>query len=195
MSSKNTNNTDATYNKEVEENAAIEQEEAEVNAAEESVEEADVVEASDQVAELERQVDENYQRMLRVQADFDNFRRRTVKEKEDFAKYASAKLVEQLLPLLDNFERALAVAVPDAQGSNSFVTGIEMIYRQMAQILEAEGLKPIASVGQPFNPEYHQAIMREEAEDQEEGIILEELQKGYMIKDKVLRPSMVKVSG
>ncbi|GGG10832.1 nucleotide exchange factor GrpE [Paenibacillus abyssi] len=143
--------------------------------------------------ELKKEADENYQRYLRVQADFDNFRRRTQKEKEELGQYASMKLITQLLPIVDNFERALAAA-KGSEDNNSLSKGVEMIFRQLDQVLEQEGLKPMETVGQPFNPEYHQAIMQVESEEHEEGTIVEEVQKGYMLKDKVLRPAMVKVS-
>jgi molecular chaperone GrpE len=146
-----------------------------------------------ELQEQRKQADEHYQRYLRTQADFDNFRRRSRLEKEDFAKYASAKLIEQLLPIVDNFERALS-ASHDVKDFDALMKGVDMIFRQLDQVLVQEGLSPMNAVGQPFNPEYHQAIMQVESEDHEEGIVLEEIQKGYILKDKVLRPAMVKVS-
>lgn len=146
--------------------------------------------------ELEAQrklADENYQRYLRTQADFDNFRRRSRQEKEDFAKYASAKLIEQLLPIVDNFERAIG-ASREAKDVDALQKGVDMIFRQLEQVLANEGLTPMNAVGQPFNPEFHQAIMQVESDEHEEGIVVEEVQKGYVLKDKVLRPAMVKVS-
>jgi molecular chaperone GrpE len=137
--------------------------------------------------------DDNHERYMRVQADYDNFRRRSRQEKEDFAKYASVKLIEQLLPIVDNFERALA-ASKSAKDFDVLIKGIEMTAKQLDQVLESEGLKSIESVNQPFNPDFHQAIMQVESEDHEEGIIVEEIQKGYTLKDKVIRPAMVKVS-
>jgi len=154
-------------------------------------EQADAVIA--RIAELEKLVDEHQQRTLRTQADFDNFRKRTQKEKEELASYASMKLITQLLPIIDNFERAIA-ASKESGDFESFSKGVDMIFRQFGQQLEQEGLQPIEAVGQPFNPEYHQAVMQVESDEHEEGIVVEELQKGYMLKDKVLRPSMVKVS-
>lgn len=151
---------------------------------------------SERDRELEEQrklADENYQRYLRTQADFDNFRRRSRLEKEDFAKYASTKLLEQLLPVVDNFERALG-ASRDSNDFEALLKGVDMIFRQLDQVLVQEGLAPMNAVGQPFNPEFHQAIMQVESEEHEEGIVVEEIQKGYMLKDKVLRPAMVKVS-
>jgi molecular chaperone GrpE len=143
--------------------------------------------------EVEKLAGENHQRYLRAQADLDNFRRRTRLEKEESAKYASIKLLEQLLPVVDNFERALASSQANAD-FDSLAKGIDMVFRQISQVLEQEGLKPIKAVGEPFNPEFHQAIMQVESEEYEEGIVVEEVQKGYFIKDKVLRPAMVKVS-
>ncbi|WP_027088263.1 nucleotide exchange factor GrpE [Cohnella panacarvi] len=146
------------------------------------------------LAALERLAEENQNRYLRAQADFDNFRRRTLKEKEELAQYATVKLVGELLPVLDNFQRALQTNGDAAQG-DSFAKGVEMIYRQLFQVLETEGLKPMEPVGQPFDPEHHQAIMQVESDEYEEGIVVEVMQPGYWLKDKVIRPAMVKVSG
>jgi molecular chaperone GrpE len=152
------------------------------------------VEGSEQeLQQLRLQSDENYQRFLRTQADFDNFRRRTRQEKEEFAKYASLKVIEQLLPVVDNLERALA-AGKDGKDYEALLKGVDMIYRQLDQTLANEGVTPMEAVGQPFNPEFHQAIMQVESEEHEEGIVVEEIQKGYLLKDKILRPAMVKVS-
>ncbi|WP_258171500.1 nucleotide exchange factor GrpE [Paenibacillus sp. R14(2021)] len=146
------------------------------------------------IVELEKHAEENQQRYLRAQADFDNFRRRTMKEKEELAQYASMKLIGQLLPVVDNFGRAIEAAKTGGD-VESFSKGVDMIFRQLEGVLEAEGLKPMDAVGQSFNPEFHQAIMTVESEEHEEGIVVEEVQKGYVLKDKVLRPAMVKVSG
>lgn len=142
---------------------------------------------------LRNEVSEQQQRALRAQADFDNFRRRTVKEKEELAKYASSKLITELLPVIDNFERALA-ATEETPEFEAFSKGVSMIFRQLETVLNAEGLNAMNCVGQPFNPEFHQAIMQVESDVYEEGIVVEEVQKGFMLKDKVLRPAMVKVS-
>lgn len=142
---------------------------------------------------LQELADEYQGRALRVQADFDNFRRRTLKEKEEFSKYATSKLVTELLTVLDNFERALVTA-PANPEFEAFTKGVNMIFRQLDGVLKAEGLTAMETVGQPFNPEYHQAIMQVESEEHEEGIVTEEVQKGYLLKDKILRPAMVKVS-
>lgn len=149
---------------------------------------------SGEAAKRLQELAEEYQaRALRVQADFDNFRRRTQKEKEELAQYATSKLVGELLPVLDNFERALATASASTE-SEAFGKGVNMIFRQLEGVLKSEGLTAMETVGQPFNPEYHQAIMQVESDEHEEGIVTEEVQKGYLLKDKVLRPAMVKVS-
>ena len=166
----------------------------EVAEAAEAVE-AEVVDAG--ASELEaakRLAEDNYQRYLRTQADFDNFRRRARTEKEEFAKYASQKLIEGLLPIVDNFDRAVA-ASREQRDFESLAKGVEMIQRQLAQLLEGEGLRAIEAVGHPFNPELHQAIMQVPAEEGgESGVVVEELQKGYLLKEKVIRPAMVKVT-
>jgi molecular chaperone GrpE len=152
--------------------------------------------SNDETAELEKlqtQLKDQEQKALRAQADFDNFRRRTRQEKEEFAKYASKQLIEQLLPVYDNFDRALQTS-KDNQDFEALFKGVDMIYRQFSQILDQEGLKPLEVVGKPFNPEIHQAIMQVESDEYEEGIVVEEVQRGYMLKDKVIRPAMVKVS-
>lgn len=157
--------------------------------------EATFEEASDsgEAKRLQELADEYQARTLRVQADFDNFRRRTQKEKEELAQYATSKLVAELLPVLDNFERAIATA-PAGPEFEAFNKGVNMIFHQLEGVLKSEGLAAMESVGQPFNPEYHQAIMQVESEEHEEGVVTEEVQKGYLLKDKVLRPAMVKVS-
>jgi molecular chaperone GrpE len=146
-----------------------------------------------EIERLQALMDESQQRVLRTQADFDNYRKRTQKEKESSAKYASINLITELLPIVDNFERAFSVVVVDDQG-DSFTKGMDMVFRQLQSILKNEGLVPIESVGQPFNPEFHQAIMQVESELYPNGTVVEEVQKGYMLKDRVLRPAMVKVS-
>ncbi|ANY68579.1 nucleotide exchange factor GrpE [Paenibacillus sp. BIHB 4019] len=154
--------------------------------------EAEVVDA--RYAELEKQLEESQQRYLRTQADFDNFRRRSTKEREELARYASMKLVTELLPVVDNFDRATAAASVNGD-VEALAKGVDMIFRQLTQTLEQEGLTAMNVVGEAFNPDFHQAIMTVESDEYEEGIIVEEVQKGYMLKEKVLRPAMVKVSG
>jgi len=146
-----------------------------------------------ELAQAKAKVDEHYDHLLRLQAEFDNYRKRTQKEKTDIIKYASERLVVELLPVLDNFERAASSAQlnPDF---NAFSQGVEMIFRQLQTALNKEGLKVIEATGQPFDPNLHDAVLRVESDEHPENTVVEELQKGYYLKEKVLRPSMVKVS-
>ncbi|MBY9079478.1 nucleotide exchange factor GrpE [Paenibacillus sp. HN-1] len=183
---------DSGVNEEVNEETAINEESA-ADQAEAAVNNDNETAGADEIKRLQELADEYQARVLRVQADYDNFRRRTQKEKEDLAQYATSKLVTELLPVLDNFERALATA-PAGEEGDAFTKGVNMIFRQLEGALKSEGLTPMETVGQPFNPEFHQAIMQVESDEHEEGIVTEEVQKGYMLKSKVLRPAMVKVS-
>jgi len=137
--------------------------------------------------------DENYSQLQRLQADFDNYRKRTQKEKLELIKYASERLVGELLPVLDNFDRAVSAAKVNLDFT-SFSQGVEMILRQMQTALSKEGLKAMETVGQPFDPNVHEAVLRVESEEYPENTVVEEVQKGYYLKEKILRPCMVKVS-
>jgi molecular chaperone GrpE len=152
-----------------------------------------VEDLQDQIHKLQQEAEENYNRYLRTQADFDNFRRRSRKEKEEFLQYAALPLIESLLPAFDNLERAINSS-EESKNFDSLVKGVDMVFRQVNEVLSKEGLKPIEALGKPFDPHYHQAVMQEESTEHEAGIVIAELQKGYMLKDKVIRPSMVKVS-
>lgn len=153
---------------------------------------SDLEAAADTLAAKTRENEELHQRLLRLQADFDNFRRRSRTEKEELSQVIAAGIAKELLPVLDNFERALAATVQDAA---QLRTGVELVHRQLGGILEKLGIKPIAAVGAPFDPAWHEAVMRVEDAARPDGLVVEELQKGYEIGGKVLRPSMVKVVG
>lgn len=145
------------------------------------------------IKELEQANQELNNRLLRVYADYENFRRRTREEKEAAAKYRSQSLVEQILPVLDNFERALNIQ-PSNDEAKSILQGMEMVYRQLLDALKSEGVTEIEAVGKPFDPYFHQAVMQVQEEGYESNIVIEALQKGYMLKDRVIRPTMVKVN-
>ncbi|MBX5436462.1 MAG: nucleotide exchange factor GrpE [Alicyclobacillaceae bacterium] len=146
------------------------------------------------VAALQEELESVRQQLLRVHADFDNFRRRTRQEREELQQFAARKLLEELLPVVDNFERALASVNAESQ-ADSIRTGIEMVYRQLTAVLERQGVQPMNAAGQPFDPNFHQAVMQEPAaEGQPAGLVVEELQRGYLLHGKVLRPALVKVS-
>jgi len=127
--------------------------------------------------------------LQRLQAEFENYKKRIDKEKQEFLKYSKADIIDKILPTLDTFE----IALKSAQDKEKFVKGMEMVFAQLFSTLEAEGLKPIDCLGKRFDHNLHEVMMKQES-DKEEGIVLDELQKGYMLNDKVLRHSKVKIS-
>ena len=139
---------------------------------------------------LEADLAEKDAQMLRLRADFDNFRRRSAKEREELAAVVTQGILTDMLPLLDNFERALL-----AEGSDldSFRAGVSMIYKQMTEALAKNGLEVIDTKDKKFDPNFHQAVMRVQDPEKEDDTIEQELQKGYMVKGRVIRPSMVQV--
>lgn len=141
----------------------------------------------------DEQIEELTDKLKRQMAEFDNYRKRTEKEKSGMYEIGAKDVIEKILPVIDNFERGLA-AVPEEQKEDSFVTGMEMIYKQMMTTLEGIGVKPIEAVGQEFNPDLHNAVMHIEDEELGENIVAEEFQKGYTYRDNVVRYSMVKVA-
>ena len=141
----------------------------------------------------EKAAEESYDRFLRVSADFENFKRRSARELADFRKYANETLIRQLLPVVDNLERAIASTVAKDDGK-SFVEGVGLTLKEILKVFEKFVVRPIDAIGKPFDPTFHQAVMQEETDDQPENTIVEELQKGYTIHDRLLRPTMVVVS-
>ena len=139
------------------------------------------------------QIEELQDRLKRQMAEFDNFRKRTEKEKSSMYEIGARDIIEKILPVLDNFERGLAAVPEDVKGS-SFAEGVEMIYKQFVKTLEDAGVEAIEAVGQQFDPNIHNAVMHVEDENFGENIVAEELQKGYMYRDSVVRHSMVKVA-
>ena len=144
-------------------------------------------------AELAQSLEELNQRYVRLVADFDNYRRRTAQEKSELSEYSISKLITALLPVLDNFERALSAAEANEQ-IKGYLKGMEMVYAQLFTTLEKEGLAVINAKGEIFDPKKHEAIMTVEDPDSPDDTVVEELQKGYTFKEKVIRPTMCKVS-
>ena len=138
----------------------------------------------------EQKVEELTDRLKRTMAEFDNFRKRTEKEKSSMYIIGAKEIVEKILPVVDNFERGLA----QAQEGDAFADGMKMIYKQLTTTLDDLGVKPIEAVGKEFNPDFHNAVMHVEDEEVGENIVVEEFQKGYTYKDFVVRHSMVKVA-
>lgn len=169
--------------------AAAEAEAPEEAEAAPETEPAEEIRLADKVGELEAEIAAREDKLKRLQADFENFRRRTGKEKEELSVVVTQQLLKAMLPLLDNFERALS-ATGDAE---SFRTGVEMIYKQFTAVLKEQGLEYINTEGVSFDPNYHQAVMRVQDSEKEDDTIAAELQKGYMVKGRVIRPSMVQV--
>ena len=141
----------------------------------------------------DEKIEELTDRLTRQMAEFDNFRKRTEKEKSQMYEIGAKDIIEKILPVVDNFERGIA-AVPEEEKSNQFAEGMEKIYKQLMTTLEEIGVKPIEAVGQEFDPDFHNAVMHVEDEEVGENIITEEFQKGYLYRDSVVRHSMVKVA-
>ena len=141
----------------------------------------------------DEKIEELTDRLTRQMAEFDNFRKRTEKEKSQMYEIGAKDIIEKILPVVDNYERGIA-AVPEEEKSNPFAEGMEKIYKQLMTTLEEIGVKPIEAVGQEFDPDFHNAVMHVEDEEVGENIITEEFQKGYLYRDSVVRHSMVKVA-
>ena len=167
------------------------EEEAPEEAASEAAAMQEEIEAlKGQDEKLTGDLQEKKDRLLRLQADFDNFRRRSAKEREEISAVVTQNFCKDMLPLLDNFERAMAAETKDVE---AFQKGVEMIFTQFQEVLKKNGLEQIEAVGQKFDPNFHQAVMRVEDPEREDDTVAQELQKGYMVKGRVIRPSMVQV--
>ena len=176
-----------TESPEAEEAAAAE----EAEAAEESGAEETAEAGEDKAAEEEKKAEEQEsERYMRLMAEFQNFKRRAAREKSDIHAYANEKIIGELLPVLDNFERALDTKSDDVEG---YAKGMELIFTQLRTALEHAGLAEIPAMGEEFDPNVHNAVMTEDSEEIEDNHISKVLQKGYKLNDKVIRPSMVAV--
>ena len=197
-----TENTEATQETATETEETVEDTEEVEEGEEEPAEESEAGETKEKKKLFGRKpkkdpkdekIEELTDRVTRQMAEFDNFRKRTEKEKAAMYEVGAKSIIEKLLPIVDNFERGLA-AVPKEQKEDSFVTGMEMVYKQIITTFEAVGVKPIEAVGTEFNPDLHNAVMHVEDEEVGENIVVEEFQKGYTYRDSVVRHSMVKVA-
>jgi molecular chaperone GrpE len=167
----------------------------EVEVAEDAntAEQTSIVESLEkQLAEKTQQCDANYDRFLRMQAEFDNFRKRTAKEREDLYIMSLEKIVTELLPIVDNMDRAISTFKSNSL-DNSYIEGVDMIQKQLLAILEKSGLKEIDAMGMDFDPNMHHAVMQVAGDAEEENKVKEVLQKGYFLGSKVIRPAMVQV--
>jgi molecular chaperone GrpE len=153
----------------------------------------DLQTAHDKISELEEKIEEMENKYLRLQADFDNSRRRAKLDLEAAQKYRAQSLAKDLLQSLDNFERATKIEADNEQ-TKLLLQGLDMVYKGILDGLKKEGIEPIESVGKEFDPNLHQAVMQVQNDSFESNVVVEEFQKGYMLKDKVLRPAMVTVN-
>jgi molecular chaperone GrpE len=144
-------------------------------------------------AQLRQERDDYYDRLLRKTAEFDNYRKRTDRERQQLAEAAAADLLEELLPLVDDMERALK-ADPGTEATNAIRKGVELIHKQLLETLRKRGVKPIESLGADFDPHFHMAVAHEPADGRREGEVIEEFRRGYLLGDRLLRPAMVKVA-
>ena len=167
------------------------EEQTEVTSEEETTE--NEVEEIDEITLLKQQLEAEQNKAIRLRADFENYKRRVQLDKEADYKYRAQSVLSDILPVLDNFERALAVETTSEETA-SLAKGVEMVYRSLLDAVSKEGLEQIEAEGVPFDPNFHQAVMQEKDDSKDSGIVLQELQKGYKLKDRILRPSMVKVN-
>jgi molecular chaperone GrpE len=148
----------------------------------------------EKVTEAQAEARENHDRMLRLAAEFENYKKRTNREMEDLKKYATENLIRQLLTIVDNLERAIASASADNQNGQGVIDGVALTLAEVMKILEKHNVSPIESLGVPFDPSFHQAMCQEESDEHPPNTVVQEYQKGYMIHDRLLRPAMVVVS-
>ena len=146
---------------------------------------------ADEIVELRKERDNLHDRLLRQAAEFDNYRKRVDRERRDSAQMAAIDFVQELLPVIDDFERALQTAAP---GAESYRQGLEIIHRALMEMLRKRGVTPIDAVGTTFDPQIHQAVAYEEAPDRRDGEVMEQFTRGYRLGDKLVRPAMVKVA-
>ena len=186
--------TETEASEEVAEDAEVEEEAAEDT--EESGEEKEKKKGffnRDKKDKKDEKIAELNDRLIRQIAEFDNFRKRTEKEKSQMYMIGASEVIEKLLPVVDNFERGLAAMTEDEK-STAFAQGMELVYKQLMTTLTDMGVTPIEAVGVEFNPDFHNAVMQAPSEEHDSGVVIQELQRGYMYKEKVIRYSMVMVA-
>lgn len=169
-------------------------EEAEEGATEASGEKKGFFKKKEKKDKKDEKIEELNDRLMRQMAEFDNFRKRSEREKSQMFEIGAKDIVEKILPVIDNMERGLATVSPEVLESDAFAQGMEKVYKHFMTVLEQAGVKPIEAVGNEFNPDFHNAVMHVDDEEVGENIVVEEFQKGYMYKESVVRHSMVKVA-
>lgn len=149
---------------------------------------------SAEITAARQEAQQHYDRLLRVSADFENYKKRSAREMQDLVKYANERLLKELLGVVDNLERAIASATQTYAADDPLLTGVHLTLGETLKILERHQVTPIQSIGEPFDPNFHQAMMQEAVEDQPPNTVVKELQKGYLIHERLLRPALVVVS-
>ena len=146
------------------------------------------------IKSLEEEVKETYNRFLRVSAEFENYKKRSAREMSEFKKFANESLIKELLLVVDNMERAINSSKNEGNSNNGLIEGIDMTLKELLKIFKESSVKQIESLGKPFDPNFHQAVMQEETDEHPHNTVINELQKGYLINERLLRPAMVVVS-
>ena len=146
------------------------------------------------IQELEKEVDTNYDKFLRVTADFDNYKKRTAREMSDLRKFANENILREMLSVVDNLERAIESGSKQDSDKQTLLEGVEITLKDLFRLFEKYGVKDFKSEGEPFDPVFHQAMMQEQTSDYPDNVVLSELQKGYTIHERLLRPAMVIVA-
>lgn len=151
-------------------------------------------ELEEKVTNKELEAKQTYDRFLRVSAEFENYKKRSAREMIEFRKYANESLITELLTVVDNIERAISTSSSDDQANSCIIEGVSLTLKEILKVFDNFGVTPIESLCKTFDPNFHQAVMQEESEEHPDNTVIAELQKGYMIHDRLLRPSMVVVS-
>jgi len=151
-------------------------------------------EKPDELQDAKKEAKESYDRFLRVSAEFDNYKKRATREAAEFKKFANETLAREILPIIDNLERAIESSDADTHAKSGLVEGVGMTLKEMLRVFDKFHIKPIDSIGEPFDPCFHQAVMQEESDSHPENTVIKELQRGYMMHDRLVRPAMVIVS-
>ena len=146
------------------------------------------------IKSLEEEAKETYDRFLRVSAEFENYKKRSAREMSEFKKFANESLIKELLLVVDNMERAISSSKDEGNSNNGLIEGIDMTLKELLKIFEEFGVKQVESLGKPFDPNFHQAVMQEKTDEHPNNTVINELQKGYIINERLLRPAMVAVS-
>jgi molecular chaperone GrpE len=186
--------TDAQNNPENENSLVNEMDEKDSQETPKVVEDDPVKELERKLEAKEKEAADNYDRLLRVSAEFENYKKRSKREFDDFKKYAIESLVSALLPAVDNLQRAVSSYADNRQKKDPLSEGVSLTLVDILKVLEKFNITPIESLGQPFNPNFHEAMMQEHSDTHPDNTVIQELQRGYRIHDRLLRPSLVVVS-